>query len=108
MIDMNRAELGSNWLSTGGAYLIVGTVWILSAIFFSAYAINLGKKHQSTNDGCLLAICNVVLSLVGGAIGYIPVSYPLSLVTSCLGAILFPILACIYFRRSMRRPQQKR
>lgn len=103
MLVMNRAELGANWLSSGGAYLIVGAVWMLSAVFFFTYGNRLGSRYDSPNDGCLLSFAAVILALLGGAVGFIFLPYPWSIVGSCVGSIVCPIFACSFFRMKMKK-----
>lgn len=100
---MTRAEAGANWLSSGGAYAIIGIVWLLSSVFFFTYGNRLGSRYDSPNDGCLLAFSTIILTLIGGAAGFVLVAYPWSIVASCLGSLLLPTFACIYFRAKMKR-----
>lgn len=98
---------GYDWLSSGGAYYIVGFGWLLSAIFFTVAANLAGKAAGSENDGCLLMICNLLLAIVGGGVGLLiglqTVGYPNYIVASLLGTILAPAIASAFLVRRMRR-----
>jgi hypothetical protein len=99
---MNRSDVTANWLSSGGAYGILGVVWLLTAVFYFTYAQRLGRDYDSPNDGCLLGFGTVVLTLTGGGLGLLLFQFPIFVVTSCIGAVLLPGLACVYFRRKMK------
>lgn len=100
---MNRQDVAANWLSSGGAYALLGIVWLLTAVFFFTYGAKLGREYDSPNDGCLLSFATIILTLIGGALGLLFFSFPIYVVTSSIGAILLPTLACAYFRKRMAK-----
>jgi hypothetical protein len=81
---------------------------MLSAVFYYTYAQKLGRQYDSPNDGCLLGVGTIVLTLTGGAIGLLLFQFPTFIFTSCIGALLLPGLACAFFRRKMKdwRPRK--
>jgi len=93
----------TDWLATGGAYYVIGAVWTLTAAFFCWTAFRIGRAVHSENDGCLLAICNILLTLFGGGIGLVIAPYPTYLLTSLLGAITFPSVASLFFMSRLQR-----
>lgn len=85
------------------AYPILFTEWIASAAFWYWVAYALGKRSEAQGDGCMLGLANILLSLVGGGIGYALVPYPWSLVSSLAGASFLPALATFYYNARTRR-----
>ena len=71
---------------------MLGLVWVASASFHYYLAIKLGKQTGSVNDGCLVGICMIVLSLLGGGLGFLSLmhSFPYFILSSILGSIAFP------------------
>ena len=92
---MNQTPVaGYDWLATGGAYWIIGAAWLLSAASFAIAGMLRAKATGNENDGCLLAICSVVLAFTGGGIGLYGgltwSGYPTFILTSLIGTILLP------------------
>ncbi len=92
-------------LQASAVYGIIVGAWVLSAISFALLALRLGKAKGEDNDGCLLAISNVLLAGFGGGLGFLVLSktYPLFILSSIAGAILLPALHTIIFLRKRRR-----
>ena len=84
---------------------MIAGIWIGLSILFAIAAIQVGKAVRSENDGCLLAIGNVVLTLLGGAIGFLVMvnHYPTFILSSMVGAMLLPSLAILAFTRRARK-----
>lgn len=98
---------GYDWLSSGGSYWVIGISWLLSALFFAAGAMRTGKVSGSENDGCLLAVCCVLLALFGGGAGLYAgltwMRYPYFIVSSLLGTLLFPAIGSAMLGAKMKR-----
>jgi hypothetical protein len=98
---------GYDWLATGGSYWIIGGAWFLSALFFALTGMRAGKVTGNESDGCLLAICCILLALTGGGIGLYAglfwVAYPYFIVTSLAGAIVFPAVGSAVLGTKMKR-----
>jgi hypothetical protein len=94
----------SEWLAAGGAYLLIGVVWIGSAIAYAMLGLQAGKAVGAANDGCLLGITNVFMAFLGGGIGYLlaMTHFPGFIVTSMVGALVLPALSTWYFYRKSR------
>ncbi|HEY0866596.1 MAG TPA: hypothetical protein VGE01_04430 [Fimbriimonas sp.] len=84
-------------------YLSIALLWLGAAVFWAAMANRLGRQYAAPNDGCLLGCGNVVLSFVGGGLGFLVAPYPWSIGTSFGGALLLPGLATWYFAARNRR-----
>lgn len=73
-----------------------GTFWILGAsgvgfaLLYSWLALRLGRVTRSESDGCLLAVCNVALVIVGGAVGFLLFRFPYQLLSAVAGSALVP------------------
>jgi hypothetical protein len=102
---MNPKDVSNLWLSSGGAYLIIGISWLVRAIFFSSIARNVGRQKNSSNDGCLLTISTTVFVLIGGAIGLLVFNkyFPWFIFTSILGSLLAPWLVVRTFKRGKQK-----
>ncbi len=92
-------------LQASAAYSLIIGSWVISAAFFAFLAIKVGKKAGKDNDGCLLAISNVLLAGMGGALGFLLFIrlYPYFVLSSMLGTVLLPALHTLYFARKRRR-----
>ncbi len=97
------------WLASGGAYGTLALVWLVAAVGYGAYAARLGRRYDAPNDGCLLNFACQMLLLLGGAAGLLLFGFPWYLLTSTLGAVLLPGLACLFFQGRMRpwKPRRK-
>jgi hypothetical protein len=84
------------------AYPILFALWLIVAANGYWVAHLLGKKLDTPNDGCLLGVGNIALSLVGGGLGYLFAPYPWSLATSLVGSILLPGALTLTFLRKSR------
>src|SRR5688572_22765475 len=64
-----------------------------------------GKTLRSENDGCLVAIGNVVLAFFGGGLGFLLLInyFPYFILSSMAGAIAFRALATNAFIRRARK-----
>ena len=84
--------------------LVIGS-WLVSAILFAFLSLRLGKHAGEENDGCLLAISNVLLACLGGALGFLALIrfYPYFLFGAIVGTLLLPTLHTLYFLRKRRR-----
>lgn len=91
------------WLAGGGAYFIVIGQTALVAAISAWLAMQTGKANDAENDGCLLAIANVVLSLFGAGIGFFLAPFPLYLLTALAGSLLFSAFGLAWGGRRMRR-----
>ncbi len=102
---MDSKDVSYNWLSSGGAYYVIFTIWILSAIYFGFMARSIGRERNTPNDGCLLAISTTVFVFIGGAIGLLILNkfFPWFIFSSSLGAILGPMFAVKTFRRGRQK-----
>jgi len=104
---MGTPQPGYDWLATGGAYWIIAFGWILSAAFFSFLGIQSGKRAKSENDGCLLSICNILLSFTGGGVGlYLGLAfshYPTFVLTSLFGAVIVPVIGNAFLFGRLKR-----
>ncbi len=87
-----------------------GTFWILFgsglgfAIFYVLLALRLGKVGRRQSDGCLLAVCNLVLVVTGGSIGFLLFRFPAQLISAMAGSFLLPgIVTAIWVSRMTRR-----
>lgn len=94
----------SDWLSQGGTYTILGGAWLLSAILWAGYAFRLGKLTSRQNDGCLLAISNFIMALLGGGAGLLIANktYPMFIFSSVAGTIILPMVSSFVFLRKPR------
>jgi cytochrome bd-type quinol oxidase subunit 2 len=101
---MDRNQVASyDLLSNGGVYLILVVFWVLSAASFYFVGTKLGQKNDSHNDGCLLGFSCVFLAFLGGALGIFLAKYPYFVISSCLGSISCPALACFYIKLRMNK-----
>ena len=100
---------GYDWLATGGAYWVIGLGWFLSAAFFAFLAIRSANRVGSENDGCLFAICSMVLALTGGGVGlYVGLAltrYPAFIATSLLGAVILPGIGGLFLTPRLKKPR---
>jgi len=101
-MEMNQPA--ADWLASGGAYTVIFGQTIISCVFFSLLAIRIGKIHGAEGDGCLLLIANIVLALLGAAVGFFSSSYPTFIYTSLAGTIALPGLATFVFANRIAKP----
>ncbi len=74
-----------------------------SIVVFSFIAIRIGKSAAAEGDGCLLAIANFVLALLGAAIGFFSAPYPQFVFTALIGTIALPSVATFFFSQKIRQ-----
>jgi len=88
----------TDWLARGGTYYVLALVWFGSAGFFYFLGAKYGVKSGQPNDGCLYGICNIILALFGGGIGFLLLihHYPYFILSSCIGAIACPAMGSLY------------
>ena len=94
---MEMDQPPADWLASGGAYTVIFGQTVISSIFFGFLAIRVGKAHGAEGDGCLLLIANIVLAILGSAIGFFSSPYPTFIYTSLAGTIALPGLATFVF-----------
>ncbi|MBS1725586.1 MAG: hypothetical protein JST51_02615 [Armatimonadetes bacterium] len=102
---MDPKDVSYNWLSSGGAYILIFSIWFLSALFFAIMAFGIGREKQSSGDGCLLMISTTVFVGIGGAIGLMLLRsfFPWFIFSSAIGAIVAPMLVVRTFKHGKRR-----
>jgi hypothetical protein len=85
--------------STGAFSLVIGS-WVVSAALFSILAMRVGASKGEANDGCLVGLCSVILSLLGGGAGLLLVGrhYPEMVYASVAGTLLLPALLVAFYR----------
>jgi hypothetical protein len=93
-----------DWLSAGGAYFVIGGTWIVIAIFYYIIGDRIGRAARQENDGCLLGIMNILLTIFGGGTGLLLFRdhYPLFVPASMVGALVFPTVGTLFIIRLMR------
>jgi hypothetical protein len=75
--------------------------------FFLYISFKLGKAVHSESDGCLLAMSNLVLILVGGMAGLLIFHFPYNLMSSMFLALALPSgVTWMWVRRTLppKRP----
>ena len=75
--------------------MLLGGEVFISALFFACAALYLGKITRSQNDGCLLAIANILAALCGGGVGFWFARYPLFILTTLAGTLIFPLAVTV-------------
>ncbi len=92
------------WLSSGGAYAVIGVLWLICAITFAIKARQTGHESGNSNDGCYLMVSSLVFVIIGGAIGLLLFQpfFPWYIFTSLAGAIRAPILVRRKFLNGIR------
>jgi len=83
----------TEWLASGGAYWWLAGQTFVIAIVSAFAAIRIGALMRAENDGCIMAPLNILLTFFGAAVGFFLLPYPEFVVSSLLGALLFPALA---------------
>jgi hypothetical protein len=83
-------------------YFALAAIWIGAAVTWAWVAGRLGARYGVPNDGCLLGFANVVLSFVGGGIGFLLARYPWSIASSLAGTIVLPGLITWFFSAKNR------
>ena len=93
------------WLSSGGAYAVIGVLWLICGITFAFKARQTGQKSGSSNDGCYLMVSCLVFVMIGGAIGLVLFQpfFPWYIFTSLAGAIIAPIVVRRKFLSGKRK-----
>jgi hypothetical protein len=94
-------------LTAGGAYYVIGTSWVVIAAFYYFAGDKIGRMAKAENDGCLLGIMNIILTIVGGGAGLLLFRdhYPAFVGASMFGALLLPTAGTLFIinRMSKRR-----
>lgn len=107
MMSNGPQPTGYDWLASGGAYWVIAAAWILSAILFGWRSLRAGNRTEKDNDGCLLAICSIVLTLTGGGMGLYAglalTHYPTFVLTSILGCVLVPGIGSLLLNPRIHR-----
>ncbi len=95
---------GADWLARGGTYDVLAFVWIVSAVFYYFLGTKLGQHTGSPNDGCLYGICNILLSFLGGGLGFLALlhNYPYFILSSIFGAVALPSIGTFYMASRAR------
>lgn len=93
----------NGFLSTGGAYFLLGFSWLSSAVGFYIYAQKLGRAANSETDGCFLGFGCILSAIVGGGLGLLLGKYPYFVITSALGCMLAPGALCWVFVKKAGR-----
>jgi hypothetical protein len=95
----------TSWLEAGGAYWVIWGVWVLVAGFYYVIAELIGRSTRTENDGCLLGIMNILLTLFGGGAGLLLFHerYPTFIATSMFGALIFPTAGTLFVLWRMKR-----
>lgn len=93
----------ADWLATGGAYWVIGGSWLFIAVGMYVLGDRIGRAARAENDGCLIGIMNILLTLFGGGVGLYFFKYPTFVVTSFFGALLFPTLGTLLVLSRMSR-----
>jgi uncharacterized membrane protein HdeD (DUF308 family) len=93
------------WLSSGGAYYVIGILWLICGISFAIKARQTGRDEVNPNDGCYLMVSSLVFVLIGGAIGLVLFQpfFPWYIFTSLAGAIIAPIIVRRKFLSGKRK-----
>jgi hypothetical protein len=96
--------MSADWLAGPGTFWILGLSGIGFIIFYIVLAIRLGKAAHSEGDGCLLAFCNSILVVVGGAAGFLALHFPAQLMSAMAGSAFLPaLMTLVWIRRLDRR-----
>ena len=90
-------------MASGGAFTLIFGQTVASIIVFAIVAVRIGKTAAAEGDGCLLAIANLVLALLGSAIGFFSAPYPTFVFTSLAGTIALPAVSTFIFSQKIRR-----
>ncbi len=94
----------ADWLAGPGTFWILGLSGVGFGLAYILLALRLGKMAHSEGDGCLLAICNLALVIVGGAAGFMTFRFPTQLISSMVGAGLLPgIMTLVWVYRLEKR-----
>jgi len=94
---------GADWMASGGAYTLLILQTVIAAIVGIGVALWIGRKSQAEGDGCLLAIANLILALVGAGIGYFSTPYPHFVLTALIGSLALPAIATAFFATRIRK-----
>ncbi len=100
---MNNTVTPNDWLSSGGAYWIIFGLTVVIAIAFAIFSIRLSARTRLENDGCLMAIASVILTLAGAGVGFWIGKYPTFVISSLIGAVLFPTIGMWIWLRTISK-----
>lgn len=92
----------NEWLASGGAYWILGAIWLLGSVLFVVFSLRAGAARNEHGDGCVLAMGTFMTMAVGGGIGLQIAPYPWFLLTAIGLGLLFPGLLTAYWLRKRR------
>lgn len=92
-------------MSSGGAFWIIGVAWVVIAGFYYGIAEYIGRYTRTENDGCLMGLMNIILTIVGGAAGLLALrtQYPTFVFSSLFGALILPTLGTLFILSRMKR-----
>lgn len=92
-------------MSSGGAYYVIGASWVIIAIFYYFAGDHIGRAAKAENDGCLLGLMNIVLTLVGGGAGLLIFRdhYPAFVGASMFGALILPTAGTLFIINRMAK-----
>ena len=94
----------ADWLAGPGTFWILGTSGFGFALLYAVLGLRLGKAADSETDGCLLAICNVLLVILGGAAGFLLLRFPAQLISAMAGSAFLPgIMTMVWVRKLEKR-----
>lgn len=95
----------TDWLSAGGAYFVIGTTWVVIATFYYFAGDKIGRAANAENDGCLLGIMNILLTILGGAAGLLIFRdhYPAFVAASMFGALILPTVGTLFIINRMAK-----
>lgn len=95
----------TDWLSAGGAYYVIGGSWVVIAAFYYFAGDRIGRVAKAENDGCLLGIMNIILTIVGGGAGLLIFRdrYPAFVAASMFGALIFPTVGTLFIINRMAK-----
>jgi hypothetical protein len=72
---------------------VLGGEVAISSVFFALGGLYLGKLTGHDNDGCLLAIVNILAAMCGAGVGFFFGHYPIYLLTTLAGTLIFPLIS---------------
>ncbi len=93
----------TDWLAAGGAFTMIFIQTIVCAAVGAFAAFRVGAATNAEADGCLLAITNIILAIVGAGIGYFVAPYPMFVFTAMLGSAALPSIATAILAKRMRK-----
>ena len=95
----------ADWLASGGAYWVIGGSWVVIAGFYYYIAERVGRATRTENDGCILGIMNIMLTIFGGGTGLLIFrdQYPAFIIASMFGALIFPTAGTLFILNRMQK-----